>query len=209
MTEAWIRIEDWLRQHSPGAFGKLAGPAGSAAITAAQERLGVTFPVELVESLRRHDGLTEWVCFFPEQEPLSLDQIVEFYEIRMDVAEDVDGFETHSPNDEPWWSPQWFPFGGYDGDLQVVDARPGVGQGRLGLAPNSSGGDFSAAYPSLGAYLTVVADAFEAGGAVGVWHLYFAADGEIWWDQAGKTELNGEPLRPAHHVRPGMEPGHA
>ncbi|WP_436530377.1 hypothetical protein [Actinoplanes sp. HUAS TT8] len=28
--------------------------------------------------------------------------------------------------------------------------------------------------------------------------LYFAADGEIWWDLAGRTEVNGEPLRPAH-----------
>lgn len=197
VTDAWVRIEDWLRQHSPDGFRKLAGPAEPEAIAAAGERLGVTFPEELVESLLRHDGLTEWARLLPEAEPQGVAGIVEFYEIRMDVAPDVDGFDVHPPNDEPWWSPEWIPFGAIGNDLQVIDTRPGPERGRLGFAPNNGGGDFSESYPSLGAYLTSVADALETGGAAGAWHPYFAADGEIWWDLAGATELNGEPLRPA------------
>jgi cell wall assembly regulator SMI1 len=196
VTAAWARIEGWLHQHTPGSAAVLAGPSTPALIVAAETRLGVAFPPELVESLLRHDGVTEWATILPEATPLGLKDIVEQYEIRMEIAPDVDGFTVHSPNTEPWWNELWIPFGG-DGDLQVIDLRPGPRHAQLGIAPHDNPADFSDAWPSLCAYLTAVADALEVGGAVGEWHPYVIDDETLWWDLAGKTEINGEPLRRA------------
>lgn len=87
--------------------------------------------------------------------------------------------------------------GGADGDLQVIDLRPGPGHGRVGVAPHDNPADFADAWPSLGAYLAAVADSLDTGAAVGYWYPYVTVDGMLWWDLAGRTELNGEPLRPA------------
>ena len=66
-----------------------------------------------------------------------------------------------------------------------------------GWAAHDNPGDFSEAWPSLGAYLTNVADALETSGAVGAWHPYLTVHDELWWSLGGETELNGESLRPA------------
>ncbi|MFF5078140.1 SMI1/KNR4 family protein [Actinoplanes sp. NPDC000266] len=197
VAEAWARIERWLHEHTPKSEALLAGPAAPEAIAVAETRLGVAFPAELVESLLRHDGLTEWDNLLPETTPIGLGEIVEHYEIRMDVAADVDGFAVHEPNSEPWWHELWLPFGDAEGDLQVIDMRPGPQRGRLGSAPHDNPADFSDAWPSLSAYLSAVAGALEQGAPCGVWHPYITEDETLWWDLAGKEELNGEPLRPA------------
>ncbi|MBQ0906807.1 SMI1/KNR4 family protein [Micromonospora sp. U21] len=197
VTEAWARIEDWMGRHTPRSAAVLAPAAAPSAITAAEVELELVFPAELVESLRRHDGLTEWANVLPEAAPLSVAGIVEHYQARMDIAEDVDGFTPHGPEAEPWWHELWLPFAASDGDSQVIDLRPGPGYARVGVAPHDNPGDFSEAWPSLGAYLTNVADALETSGAVGAWHPYLTVGDELWWSLAGETELNGEPLRPA------------
>jgi cell wall assembly regulator SMI1 len=201
VTEAWTRIAGWLHQYTPRSGALLAGPAAADLIEAAEAQVGVAFPAELVESLRRHDGLTEHANLLPEAAPLALRHIVEQYEIRMDIAPDVDGFTVHEPSAEPWWHELWLPFGDAGHGLQVIDMRPGPGRGRLGMAPTSNPADFADAWPSLTAYLTAVADALEQGGAVGEWHPYVAEDETLWWDLAGRTELGGGPLRPAPHRR--------
>ena len=197
VTEAWTRIEGWLHQHTPSSSALLAGPATSDRIVAAEVQTGIAFPADLVESLLRHDGLTEQANLFPEATPLALKDIVEQYEIRMDIAPDVDGFTVHAPAAEPWWHELWLPFGDAGFGLQVIDVRPGPYRGRLGMAPTSNPADFSDAWPSLCAYLTAVADALEQGGTVGEWYPYLIEDQTLWWDLAGKTEVNGEILRPA------------
>ncbi len=197
VTEAWVRIERWLHQQTPKSGALLAEPSTSDAISRAEAQLGFAFPAELVESLLRHDGLTEWANVLPEATPIGLKDITEQYEIRMDISPDVDGFEIHAPNTEPWWHELWLPFGDTGCGLQVIDLRPGPERGRLGMAPTSNPADFSDGWPSITAYLTAVADALELGGAVGEWHPYVAEDETLWWDLAGKTEVNGELLRPA------------
>ncbi|MEU4560592.1 SMI1/KNR4 family protein [Actinoplanes sp. NPDC023936] len=197
VTEAWTRIERWLRQYTPRSGALLAGPATSDLIRTAEDQTGVAFPAELVESLLRHDGLTEWANLLPEATPLGVKHIIEQYEIRMDIAPDVDGFTVHAPGAEPWWHDLWLPFADAGFGLQVIDLRPGPQRGRVGMAPASNPADFSDAWPSLTAYLTAVADALEQGGAVGEWHPYVTDDETLWWDLAGKTEVNGELLRPA------------
>ncbi|MEU8817502.1 SMI1/KNR4 family protein [Actinoplanes sp. NPDC048796] len=195
VTEAWIRIEGWLHHYTPRSGAVLAGPAAPELIEAAEVQAGVAFPAELVESLLRHDGLTEPANIFPEATPLAVEEIGEQYAIRMDVAPDVDGFAVHAPNAEPWWHERWLPFGDAGCGLQVIDMRPGPGRGRVGLAPTSNPADFTEGWPSLSAYLTAVAVALETGGTVGEWHAYVADDDTLWWDLAGRTEVNGRPLR--------------
>ncbi|GGN06361.1 glucan synthase [Actinoplanes campanulatus] len=193
VTAAWIRIERWLGRHAPGGLSVLAPPATRERIAGT----GLAMPDELVESLLRHDGLTRWANLLPEGVPLSAAGVAEAYEIRMDVAEDVDGFTVHPPNDEPWWHERWIPFSTCDVSLLVIDLRDGPGHGRLGIAPTSNPAYFDEGWPSLGAYLTAVADGLESGAQVGPWHAYLIGGGELWWGLAGETEVNGEPLRPA------------
>ena len=197
VTEAWVRIEDWLQRHAPATAALLAPPAAATAIGAAEDRLEITFPPGLVESLRRHDGVTQRVRVLPEASPLSVAGIVDQYDERMDIAEDVDGFTPAGPDGESWWNEHWLPFAASDGGLQIIDLRPGTGQARIGWAPHDNPADFSDGWPSLAAYLTDVADALDDGRAVGARHPYLTIRDELWWSMTAATELNGEPLRPA------------
>jgi cell wall assembly regulator SMI1 len=197
VIEAWARIEDWLDRFAPISAAVLASPADRDEIAAAEAALGLALPPELVDSLCCHNGLIEWANILPKGPLLSVAGIVEQYQERMDIAEDVDGFTPHGPDAQPWWHELWLPFAASDGDLQVIDQRPGPGFARVGEAPHDNPGDFSQAWPSLGAYLANVADALETGGAVGAWNPYLNVRDELWWDLAGATELNGEPLRAA------------
>jgi cell wall assembly regulator SMI1 len=197
VTDAWARIEGWMLRHAAVSAEMLAGPADPAAIAAAEAELGLAFPAELTESLLRHDGLVDWANVLPEAVPLSTAGIVEHRQMRMDIAEDVDGFVAHREQDEPWWHELWLPFADADGDLQVVDLRPGPGYLRLGFAPHDNPAHFDDAWPSLGDYLSAVAHALETSSEAGEWFPYLTVDGELWWSLPGETELNGEPLRPA------------
>ncbi|GAA3388993.1 hypothetical protein [Cryptosporangium minutisporangium] len=94
IAEAWARIEDWLASHAPVSAAVLAPPAAPEVITAAEAALGLEFPRQLVESLRRHDGLTEWANVLPESRPLAVAEILEHHRIRMEIAPSVDGFST-------------------------------------------------------------------------------------------------------------------
>jgi cell wall assembly regulator SMI1 len=197
VIEAWARIENWLARFAPASAAVLAPPADQDEIAAAETALGLAFPLELVESLRRHNGLLEWANILPESPPLSVAGIMEYRQMCMDVAQGFDGLAPSRPDEEPWWHELWLPFAGADGDSQVIDLRPGPGYGRLGWAVHDSGGDFDEAWPSLGAYLTEVAGALLNSTGVNGWYPYLNVDGELWWTIANQTELNGEPLRSA------------
>jgi cell wall assembly regulator SMI1 len=197
VNESWVRIENWLERHAPTSMAVLAPPADPGEIVAAQAKLGLTFPAELVESLRRHNGLLEWANLLPENPPLSVAGIVEHRQMCMDVAESVDGFTSPEPGVEPWWHELWIPFAGSDGDAQVIDLRAGPGYGRLGWAVHDNGGNFDGAWPTLGVYLAETAEALLNGTAVKGWYPYLTLDGDLWWSTANQSELNGEPLRPA------------
>jgi cell wall assembly regulator SMI1 len=193
---SWARIDAWLAAHAPVSLAVLRPPADRASIAAAQHELGLEFPPELVASLSCHDGLHHRANLLPEAQPLAARRIVEHWHMYMEIAEDIGGLEPRPWDDEPWWHPLWIPWAEAEGDAQVIDVRPGPGQGRLGMAGHDSA-DFSDAWPSLPAYLHAVAEALHVGGGVGVWYPYLTVDDELWWGFAGESELNGEPLRPA------------
>ena len=83
-----------------------------------------------------------------------------------------------------------------DGNVQIIDLRPGPNQGRLGWAGHAGSGDFEDGWPNLPTLLHAIARALDHGGSVQDLHPYLAADGKLWWGQTGQHELNGSILHP-------------
>ncbi len=149
VADSWARIDAWLAAHAPASMAALRPPADPDSIADAQYELGVEFPPELVASLSCHDGLDRWANLLPEAPPLAAHRIVEHWRMCMEIAEDTGGLQPRPWDDEPWWHPLWIPWAEDGGDAQVIDLRPGPGQGRVGVAVHDGGGDFSDAWPSL------------------------------------------------------------
>jgi hypothetical protein len=186
ITESWVWIDRWLERHAPATYAVLAPPATDAELQAAQQVVG--FPPELIESLRCHNGLTTWANLLPEAQPSACEEIAANWQIRMELAEDFNGF-TNQP--EPYWHPAWIPWADSDGDLQVIDLH----HARLGMAYHDGTGDFTDAYPSLTSYLESVTHALQTSTPINNWYPYLTTHNELWWDQGpNKQSVNDEPL---------------
>jgi cell wall assembly regulator SMI1 len=140
LTEAWDDIEMHLLQCAPRLAVELAPPATDAEITAAQERLGLTFPPELVESLHRHNGGGN-AAIFSHKYLLSVAEIVEKHEFLMEVTAQTTGFETAPDDTEPYWHELWLPFASADSDSLVIDLRP-ASYGRIGRHWHDAGASY-------------------------------------------------------------------
>jgi cell wall assembly regulator SMI1 len=196
VADAWARIDAWLDRHAPASAAVLAPPADPAEIAAAEATIGYAFPVELVESLRCHDGVLTWANVLPECPPASAAGIAAFWRMCMD---ELPAVAYADETEEPWWHERWLPFAEADGTAFVIDMRPGPGYLRMGWAVHDGTGDFDDGWPSLGAYLTDVADVLDHGGTVRAWIPYLIGTTELWWDLPGHTHVNGQLLRPAPH----------
>jgi cell wall assembly regulator SMI1 len=191
ITASWGRIDHWLARHAPATYDVLAPPATGAELKGG----AVELPPELVESLRCHNGVTSWANLLPEALPSSASEIAVNWQLRMDLAADYDGFTVHPPASEPYWHPAWIPWADSDGDLQVIDLRPGPAQGRLGMALHDGSGDFTAGWPSLTSYLAEVVHSLHHGTGVNGWYPYLTIHQELWWDRGpDQQSVNGEPL---------------
>jgi cell wall assembly regulator SMI1 len=187
-----VVVPRFQRCSCPASLAVLRPSADPASIAAAQHELGLEFPPELVASLSCHDGLHDRASLLPGR-PLAVRQIVETWQMRMEIAEDTGGLQPRPWDDEPWWHPLWIPWAEAEGDAQVIDLRPGPRQGRLGWAVHDSCADFSDAWPSLTAYLHAVAEAFHVGGGVGLEYPYLTVDDELWWDSTGRRSSTVSP----------------
>lgn len=195
---SWQRIETWLAARAPAGLEHLNPPAARDEIDAAEHALGTALPAELVDSLSRHNGMRGWSSLLPEATPLAADAIAQRWQTSMEIAADNNGFAPQPWEEEPWWHPLWIPWAeSADGVIQIIDLRPGPDHARLGWAGHSSGGDFTDAWLNLPTFLDAIAAALYNGQSVQGLQPYLTADGELWWDQAGRDELNGSPLRPA------------
>jgi cell wall assembly regulator SMI1 len=190
ITASWGRIDHWLARHAPATYDVLAPPASDADL-----QVGVELPPELIESLRHHNGVTGWANLRPEALPSSATEIAANWRLRMDLAADLDGFTVHLPATEPYWHPAWIPWADSDGDLQVIDLRPGPARGRLGMALHDGPGDFTRGWPSLEAYLVDVVHSLHHGTGVNGWYPYLTTHQELWWDRGPDQQaVNGEAL---------------
>lgn len=76
MTEIsalWEQIETWLEKH--GELRQLRPPATEKQLAAAEEKLGLTIPPDIRESLLRHDGVMPDA--WPDMHPMTLQDMVE------------------------------------------------------------------------------------------------------------------------------------
>ena len=111
---------------------RLAAGASDEAIEAAQQKLGVTFPEEVVAFYRRHDGSDDEPAI-EGRELLSLDSIVGEWKIWKDLLDQgTFNDNDHGTPDEgvqkKWWIPEWIPIT-YDGcgNHHVLDLAPAEG----------------------------------------------------------------------------------
>lgn len=195
---SWQRIDQWLSVHVPTVLEQLNPPADEAEIEAAEEVLGIRLPAELRESLACHNGLVGGAALLPEQSPLSAASLAGHWQLCMEIAQDVEGFDAKPWDEEPWWHPLWIPWAdSASGDAHVFDLRPGPAAGRLGWAVHDGCGDFSDTWPSLAALLHDVARALHEGGDVRGLRPYLLEDGDLWWDGDEPREITGLSLRRA------------
>jgi cell wall assembly regulator SMI1 len=205
VSESWSRIDAWLAAHAPVSLARLRPGATPAELAAAEQVLGTPLPADLAASLACHDGLADEAArMLPDMLLLPVKGVVEQWELRCEVnAELLEDEPDEEPlrmaNGEPYWHPLWIPVAHFQGDLEVIDMRPGPGQGRLGWSSHDGSSNFQG-WPSLGAYLQAVADVLmtgrETSGSVGGWGPpLLSSAGELVWF-AGLSGPD-EKLRPA------------
>jgi cell wall assembly regulator SMI1 len=176
VDRAWQRIEKWLAANAPLSHGSLRPPASLATIDAAQRRMSVAFPGDLVASLRRHDGATRFYLppFFG---PESVEHIYRDWQTNCYVlATDAGGWA------EPWWHPDFVPFADAgDGGSLLVDQRPG-GHGRVGEFYPEDGTDFERWPASVAELLEKTATSLETGKPYEGRYRPRVVDGAVDWE---------------------------
>ena len=173
VDDAWLRIERWLAANAPDTQATLRAGATAAAVADAQQRLGLRFPDDLVASLQRHDGC-EWVrgnftlaCPF---RPAVVADMVTSHLVKEEALAEFEGY----------WDRRHLEFAVTNTDWGlVVDCEPGSRHGRVGTWHGGGGVTWSE-WPSIGALLSDVADALEAGLRIEYW-VPVAFGGELDW----------------------------
>ncbi len=135
----------------------------------AEQQLAMTFPRELRESLRRHDGST--AGGWRGGDLLSLEGIQSERQIWMDLLQggdfdDNQDHNEHSGQVQPgWWNAGWIPLhadGGGNG--YVIDTTPGqAGQVGQVLFMDHEVGPSEVMFSSLGSYLEDVLGELSSG----------------------------------------------
>src|SRR6476469_1619216 len=137
MQDTWKQIENHLGVVAPAALGTLNAGASAEVIGAAEKALGITFPKEVVESYRIHDGQSvDSPELFDGWQLLPMARVVAEWKVWKTLLDSgefkkskSDGAAHHVSD---WWNPSWIPLtsnGG--GDHHCLDLAPGRG-GRAG-----------------------------------------------------------------------------
>lgn len=191
---SWTRIDTWLREHAPRTFATLRPPARDEEIAAAQEKLGVTFPADLVASLLRHNGALEGpeaFRFSTGDRLLGVSGILGDTEFMRGIDQGPDG------EAEDYWVRSYVKFGSYDvtSDGLLLDCRTGRDSfGAIGRFFDETGTSFGQA-DSLGGYLAEMADKLERGKNGGV----VTFNGRLHWEGplASRPECSADDPLPA------------
>jgi cell wall assembly regulator SMI1 len=141
MKVIWDRIHSWLREHAPTILESLNPGASAEQVSAAEEALGVTFPADVRETYRLHDGQGPWASGYPPAflygwEWLSLERVVEDWNVWKGLLDEgqFGGWtvEAAAGVREVWWHPGWVPLtDGPGGDHHCLDLAPAAG-GKVG-----------------------------------------------------------------------------
>ncbi|WP_433732009.1 SMI1/KNR4 family protein [Actinoplanes sp. CA-051413] len=182
VNAAWKRIEIWLAAHAPATRRSLQPPADAKRIDAAQRRMSVAFPADLVASLRRHDGVSHnrgtafTLPFF--YGPMAVSDIPAEWLTLCGVVVEVFGQQ-----DSTWWDKAFVPFASSgDGGNLFVDQRPGS-HSRVGEFYNEDGVSFEEWPASVTELLEKTADSLETGRAFGgSYRPKVTKQGVLEWD---------------------------
>ncbi|MGW4943341.1 SMI1/KNR4 family protein [Actinoplanes sp. NPDC004185] len=182
VNAAWKRIETWLAAHAPATRRSLQPPADTKRIDAAQRRMSVAFPADLVASLRRHDGVIHdkgaafTLPFF--YGPMPVRDIPGEWLTLCGVLVEVFGQQ-----DSTWWDKAFVPFASSgDGGNLFVDQRPGS-HSRVGEFYNEDGVSFEDWPASVTELLEKTADSLESGRPFGnSYRPRVTRQGVLEWD---------------------------
>ncbi|MEV1025886.1 SMI1/KNR4 family protein [Streptomyces sp. NPDC050264] len=157
VTDAWQRVEAWLRRYAPATREALRPGAGEEEIAALQQTLGVRVPAGLKALWGRCAGVYRMpgAGFLLDQRALMpLDAVVTVYREKMaQEKEDGDG-------EFQFWRAAWIPFCSFGVDDLVYGLCLDAETGRLLTWSRFYGHDV--AYESLTTYLEEMADILEA-----------------------------------------------
>jgi cell wall assembly regulator SMI1 len=133
MKELWKRLETWLVVHYPELIDSLNNGATDDMIFDAEEKMGIRFPNDFVESLKIHNGQKD--DFYPGliggHQLLSVDEIVAEWQMwtnQLDkgVFYDWDelNFNTNKVKTDQWWRTKWIPIACRRNDNYCLDLDP-------------------------------------------------------------------------------------
>jgi cell wall assembly regulator SMI1 len=176
VNAAWSRIEAALGAKAPLVAASLRPGATADALAAAQARMAVPYPADLVASLLRHDGAASRAGFeFPPfYRYIGLDASYAAWSTTCRIVARI-GFRGD------WWHRSHVPFAeAGDGGYLVVDARPGMG-GRVGDYYAEAGTSFDKQPRSLTELLEAVAASLETGAEYAGYRPVVLPDGTLDW----------------------------
>lgn len=146
VSDAWQRIEAWGRANAPEMLRDLSPGASQETLGELQQTLGRSLPESFLESLGIHDGESDgWPSrvFADMGAYLGSDRIVEYWRMRMEIAEqvgadfDVDDYEeqvregiifVEGPVRPAIHDEAWIPFMDSNGDvIWALDFAPREG----------------------------------------------------------------------------------
>ncbi|MFI9024075.1 SMI1/KNR4 family protein [Streptomyces sp. NPDC053560] len=115
VTEAWRRIEAWLRRHAPTTHAALKPGASESEVAELEEALGARVPVSLRALWRLCAGSLDvrGAGLFPEHgwALMDLDAVARSYQGHIDSQRrQVQRFGEGEEEGMPLWQPSWFPF---------------------------------------------------------------------------------------------------
>jgi cell wall assembly regulator SMI1 len=178
VKNAWYRIEKWYKANAPVAELTLSPGASDKALKGAETELGLSFPKDVRESYRLHDGTDQHAVLPFGFHLLSLNEIVKTWKMWRDHLEQGIFDNAPSSPDGPikkvWWNLKWVPLThNSGGDHQCIDMEPEK-RGQIGQVINFS--------HEVGP-LNVLAPSFQ------VWLLRFAKDLELGKYRFDEDEL--------------------
>ncbi|MEV4283571.1 SMI1/KNR4 family protein [Actinoplanes xinjiangensis] len=188
----------WLVSNCPSEAAELRAPAAQEAIAAAEQRLGVPLPADLVAWWRAADGMAGRGSLLPPMfTPYSVEEALlsrrswldrsERSSLRESVDPDALDAQVAMPAGTKCygiWPPLWLPIAadGGGGDL-FIDLRPGPATGCLGWFDHEEWLFERASWPSLGVLLARVAESMTTGTPING-RIPKAVDGRLeWWDE--------------------------
>lgn len=173
----WQRISKWMQEHLR--FGPNPG-VHPEQVTAAMAATGIDWPSELRELFTLVNSFPhdQWVPLFPAYELFDLDRVVAERQLELKIWGQLDAeMNAHRDDGTPAGSiadtylPEFIPFAGVDGNLCVLDMRPGPLHGCVSMFYREGPDVDGPRWLSLSAMLTDLADSLENGTAFdGGWY---------------------------------------